>query len=120
MTRPRACGYVAISPRSQTTSGLGRREVPDDVVTWRRGIGAPHWLWVVELQDRHAATDGPRCVLGEIVIDATSDDQWVNALFGNLPGLTMQWPNLGEDIEIADSAQGDTPYITGCALHVPS
>jgi len=96
------------------------RELSDDVVVWHTGISTSHWLWIVELQDLEAADEGPRCVIGEVAIDATSDDSWVNPLFGNLPGITVHWPSLGDDIEIADSSQDETPYFTGCALHVRS
>jgi hypothetical protein len=99
---------------------LRSRDLPDDVVVWHSGISTSHWLWIVELQDRGAADDGPRCVIGEIAIDATSDDNWINPLFGNLPGITVFWPSLGDDIEIADSIQDGTPYLSGSALHVRS
>jgi hypothetical protein len=90
----------------------------EDVVVWHTGIAASHWLWIVELQDKDAAKASPRCVLGEIAIDATSDDNWVNPLFGNLPGVTVEWPSLGEEIEWGKSSQDHTPYHTGCVLHV--
>jgi hypothetical protein len=95
------------------------RDLPEDVVVWHTGISTSHWLWIVELQDRDAAAEGPRCVVGEVAIDATSDDHWINPLFGNLPALSVHWPSLGDDIEIADSTQDETPYLSGCALHVP-
>jgi len=98
--------------------GLRTRGLPEDVVLWHLGISTSHWLWVVELQLREAAAISSRCVLGEIVIDATSDDPWPNPLFGNLPGLTMHWPSLGDDIMDAGSDQDETPYLTGCALHL--
>ncbi len=98
--------------------GLRRRQAHHDVVVWHTGISTSHWVWVVELQLRDAARAGGSCVLGEIVFDATSDDQWINALFGNLPRITMQWPSLGEDIVTGTSGQDETPYLTGCPLHV--
>jgi hypothetical protein len=109
-----------VTEAAEYMRGLRFRDLPQDVVIWHTGIYSSHWLWVIELQDRRAADIGPRCVLGEITIDATSDENWVNFLFGNLPGLTMHWPSLGDDIEIADSEQDATPYLTGCALHVAS
>jgi hypothetical protein len=99
---------------------LRTRAPVEDVVQWHTGIAASHWLWVVELQNREAAMASPACVLGEVAIDATSDDNWVNPLFGNLPGVTFEWPSLGEEIEWEESAQDGTPYRTGCALHVSS
>jgi Papain-like cysteine protease AvrRpt2 len=109
-----------VTQASDYKRALRFREAHEDVVTWHTGIFTSHWMWVVEIQDRDAAEAGRRCVLGELAIDATSDENWVNFLFGNLPGLTMAWPSLGDDIEIADSGQEETPYLTGCALHVPS
>lgn len=108
-----------VSEVADYKQGLRRREAHHDVVVWHTGISTSHWLWVIELQDREAARRGAVCVLGEIVFDATSDDQWVNALFGNLPGLTMHWPSLGDHIVMATSGQGTAPYLTGCPLHVP-
>ena len=99
---------------------LRSRSLPSDVIVWHTGISTSHWLWIIELQDREAADHGPRCVIGEVAIDATSDDSWVNPLFGNLPGITVLWPSLGDDIELADSTQDGTPYLSGCALHVRS
>lgn len=97
---------------------LRERQPTKDVVDWHTGIAASHWLWIVELQDREAARRSRECVLGEIAIDATSDEQWVNPLFGNLPGVIICWPDLGEQIDVAPSDQDTTPYPTGCALHV--
>jgi hypothetical protein len=99
---------------------LRQRQAVQDVVDWHTGISVSHWLWIVELQDRAAAARSPDCVLGEVAIDATSDEQWVNPLFGNLPGATFFWPSLGEEIEVGSSAQDLAPYATGCVLHVGS
>jgi hypothetical protein len=95
---------------------LRRRGVPRDVFTWHVNMSSSHWLWVVELQDRALAAKGRRCVLGEVAIDATSDDQWPNPLFANLPGLLVRWPRLGDETDEATSSQTE-PYLTGCALH---
>jgi hypothetical protein len=97
---------------------LRARGLPHEVVRWHVNVSGSHWLWVIELQDRELARRGPDCVLGEIALDATSDDQATNPLFGNLPGRLMRWPELGEDMEIADLAVDTPPYQSGCALHV--
>lgn len=96
---------------------LRRRGLHQDVVQWHESISTSHWLWVIEVQRTRAAKRSSRCVIGELVIDATSDDEWVNPLFGNLPGLTMQWPDLGDRIELVPSGQGRAPYDSGCLLH---
>jgi len=88
-----------------------------DVVAWHANMSASNWIWVTELQDREAAANSHACVLGEIAIDATSDDQWPNPVFGNLPGMTLRWPELGLDLEWARSEQGETPYASGAAIH---
>lgn len=103
---------------AQYKHALRFRRLPEDVVAWHINADASHWLWIVELQDRAAAARSTRCVLGEIGIDATSDDQWPNPLFGNLPGIVVRWPGLGDDIDWANSSQGSKLYRTGVALHV--
>ena len=93
--------------------------MPTAVIPWHVSASASHWVWVVELQDRDLAAEGRRCVLGEVVIDATSDDQWPNPLFANLPGLLIRWPSLGDATEEAETEPLAQPYLTGCALHDP-
>jgi hypothetical protein len=106
-----------VAPVPVYKRALRSRGIPDDVVTWHVNESASRWLWIVELQDCAAAAEGPECVIGEIAIDATSDDQWPNPLFGNLPGVVMRWPGIGDDIEWGESTQDGRPYLTGCALH---
>jgi hypothetical protein len=103
---------------SEYMVALRARQPVSEVVNWHVGIPVSHWLWIVELQSRAAAAESTKCVLGEVAIDATSDEQWVNPLFGNLPGVVFFWPSLGDDIDVAASGQDLTPYATGCALHV--
>jgi hypothetical protein len=97
---------------------LRSRGLTDDVVAWHAGISASHWVWVTELQDANAAQQGPECVLGEIVIDATSDSHRPNQLFANLPGWRMRWPALGSSTTALPSTQTEF-YASGCALHDP-
>lgn len=97
---------------------LRSRGLSPDVVAWHAGISASHWVWVTELQDPDAARLGRRCVLGEIVIDATSDSQRPNQLFANLPGWRLRWMTLGS-FTTALPSQGAALYDTGCALHDP-
>jgi hypothetical protein len=98
---------------------LRTRDLADDVIAWHAGISASRWVWVTELQDVAAAEQDPSCVLGEIVIDATSDSQRPNQLFANLPGWRIRWPALGSSTTALPSAQQE-PYLSGCALHDPS
>ncbi len=97
---------------------LRTRGLSDEVVAWHAGISASHWIWVTELQDRAAAERGPTCVLGEVVIDATSDSRRPNQLFGNIPGRRLLWPGLGSPTTAARSNPAE-PYLSGCALHDP-
>jgi hypothetical protein len=96
---------------------LRERNLSADVVNWHARTSSSHWVWVVELQDRAAAADGPECVVGEVVIDATSDDIKPNFLFANLPGRVMRWAQLGAQTETAPSTQTEL-YRSACALHV--
>jgi hypothetical protein len=98
---------------------LRGRGVPPEVVAHHARISCSHWVWIVELQDRSLAAKGRRCVLGEVVIDATSDGLKPNFLFANLPGRVMRWEALGGPTLSADVPKGE-PYETGCALHAPS
>ena len=97
---------------------LRTRGLPDDVVRWHVNISGSHWVWITELQRRTAAAVGPECVIGEVAIDATSDEEWSNALFVNVPGLVIRFPALGDEVEWKGSSQSPaTPYRSGCALH---
>ena len=89
-----------------------------DVIAWHTNMSGSNWIWVTELQDRAQASKGRTCVVGEVAIDATSDDQWPNPIFGNLPGMTMRWPEIGLDMEWAQSEQDASPYASGSAIHV--
>jgi hypothetical protein len=96
--------------------GLRSRGVPPEVVHFLARVSLSHWVWVAELQDRVAAAAGRQCVIGEIVIDATSDDRHPNFLCGNLPGRLMRWPALGALTQSTTSSQADL-YTSGAALH---
>jgi len=70
---------------------------------------------VTELQDRVAAKTDRRCVVGEIVIDATSDHYDPNFLVGNLPGYWLGWRATAPEWHgVSDSTE---LYETGAALH---
>jgi hypothetical protein len=108
-----------VTETSEYKRALRDRDLPQEVRDHHAGISCSHWVWVVELQDRAAVDDGPDCVLGEIVIDATSDDIRPNFLCANLPGKVMRWEQLGAKTIASDVPVGG-PYETGCALHVLS
>jgi hypothetical protein len=101
---------------SEYKRSLRTRELADDVVAWHVRLSASHWVWVTEVQDVAAAARGRRCVLGEIVIDATSDSRHSNQLFANIPGWRLRWAALGAPTTALQSEQKDM-YLSGCALH---
>jgi Papain-like cysteine protease AvrRpt2 len=96
---------------------LRDRGISADVQRWHALTGASHWVWVVELQDTAAAARGRECVLGEVIIDTTSDDREPNFLSANLPGYKMRWVALGAPTDTQAAEQREL-YETGCALHV--
>jgi hypothetical protein len=91
------------------------RGVPPDVALAHQLVGTSKWIWVVELQDDTLAASSRRCVLGEIIIDATSDEHDPNLLFGNLLGRRYTWTEAGQ-LFGADASPGE-PYTTGTAIH---
>lgn len=98
---------------------LRARGVSSDVYRWHAQAGTSHFVWVVELQDVAAAAEGHECVLGEVLVDATSDDLSPNFLSAHLPGHKMRWAELGAPTETQPAEQTDL-YRTGCALNVPT
>lgn len=109
--------YVTTSAKYR--QGLRNRGLSNDVIQWHSRCNASHWVWVIELQDRKAAALGNRCVIGEIVIDATSDDRAPNFFSANLPGYLKRWNELGGETQTETSSHRDL-YQSGCALHVGS
>jgi hypothetical protein len=96
--------------------GLIDRGVAPDARTWLNLTSGSHWVWVVELQDRRAAEKGRRCVVGEMVVDATTDERNAHVLMGIMPGHVYRWrePKRGESSEPCE--QTDL-FATGCAIH---
>jgi hypothetical protein len=91
------------------------RGMPPDVAAAHRLVGTSKWIWVVELQDEVLARTDTRCVLGEIIIDPTSDKRDPNLLFGNLVGRRYTWTEAGQLLD-AEASVGE-PYKTGTAIH---
>lgn len=112
-----------LRPRTYVTTSadykrrLRDRGLPERVASWHAQISMSHWVWVVELQDRQAAVKGKDCVIGEIVIDATSDRLHPNYLTANLPGWVMRWAHLGAETEALKVDAVSDLYETGTALH---
>lgn len=53
----------------------GRQGRHDEAVRIARMANLPHWVWVVEFQDRPCRKAGKPCVKAEVVFDATSHDE---------------------------------------------
>jgi hypothetical protein len=95
---------------------LAQRGLTADARAWLNMSSASHWVWAVELQDMKAAAKGRNCVIGEMIVDATTDERNAHVLFGLMPGRVYRWsdPKRGETKE--PSQQVDL-YSTGCAIH---
>lgn len=52
-----------------------RQERHDEALRVIRMCQLPHWVWVVEFQDRTAREEGRPCVLAEVVFDSTTHDE---------------------------------------------
>lgn len=96
--------------------GLTDRDITADARTWLNLTSGSHWVWVVELQDRRAAEKGQKCVIGEMLVDATTDERSAHVLMGIMPGHVYRWrePKRGESSE--SCTQTDL-FKTGCAIH---
>jgi hypothetical protein len=92
------------------------RELSDDALLWLSMSGGSHWIWVVELQDRRAALKGEDCVLGEMVVDATTDERHAHVLFGLMPGAVYRWSEPKRGSEARQPVGQVTAYASGCAI----
>lgn len=82
-------------------------------------VPSGRWLWVCEIQDADLAATNPKCVLGEIAVDATSDGHDLVFLFANLPGVRVSWtgPRRARQA-IPVSTRSFAPYLTGTVLNI--
>lgn len=97
---------------------LEQRNVPTDVTPLIKRLSTSQWIWVVEAQDRDAASSGRKCVVGEIVLDATSSGV-DTPLIMYLPGAAIIWPELiGSTSTFSTSQNGDDYAESGTAIHV--
>lgn len=93
---------------------MRERLMPDPIRELFRDQGGSRWVWVTEFQDRSLAETDAICVLGEVVMDATSAGADPNRLFACLPGLVYLWDDDGL---LAIDAEDYEPYISGSAVH---
>lgn len=96
---------------------LPKRGLSGKAITWLRMSSASHWVWVVELQDRRAAVRTQRCVVGEMVVDATADDRHAHVLFGLMPGAAYRWSEPKGGRESRKAVDQVDRFDTGCAIH---
>ncbi len=96
---------------------LADRNLSSDARMWLSMSSASRWIWVVELRDRRAAAKGEDCVLGEMVVDATTDERHAHVLFGLMPGAAYRWSEPKRGSEARQSISQVTAYSTGCAIN---
>jgi hypothetical protein len=98
---------------------LFERGLPGRAAEAHAQVASARWIWVLEIQDASLASETPHCVLGELALDATSDEADLIYLFANLPGLRAVWPR-GQTTPDVDLEPPETfsPYETGTALNV--
>ena len=92
------------------------RHLSPDAHIWLSMSGASRWVWVVEMQDRRAAAKGDDCVIGEMVVDATTDERHAHVLFGLMPGAAYRWSEPKRGSEARRAVTQVKPYATGCAI----
>lgn len=97
---------------------LRARGLPAEIAGLHARMIASHWIWVTELQDTRLAERGKKCVVGELVVDSTSDDRTPHLLFANLPSILMSWPEINSP-GVGVTTESYEPYETGCVIHVP-
>jgi hypothetical protein len=93
------------------------RGVPPEIAASHRFVGTSNWIWITELQDPAVASRSRRCVIGEIAVDATSNQEDPNLIFGNLPGVKYIWPDEGSVAVVDETAPTYDAYETGTAIH---
>jgi hypothetical protein len=74
---------------------LAERQPVEEIVLHHRTTPASAWVWVTEFHERDA--DGQECVVGEVVMDATSHPARPRLVMANIPGRCFQL--LPEDTE---------------------
>jgi hypothetical protein len=93
-----------------------QRGVAASVCEELRPVGTSKWIWVTELQDPEIAKGSRECVLGEIVLDATTDELDINPLFAYVLGDSYVWRDADERPD--SEPRGYTgPYLSGTAVH---
>ena len=95
---------------------MAERGLPESLRNVCFGVGAPTWIWVVELQDTKKAAQSRRCVIGEIAFDATSSSLSPGPLFGSYEGAAYSWPSPRKVLR-HDLREDATPYLSATSVH---
>src|SRR5687767_6438102 len=83
---------VVLRDASDYKIGLPDRGLADVAVRALRLARLPHYVWVVEAQDRDAREAGEPSVLAEVVFDSTSHDLTPYRCALLLPGAIATYP----------------------------
>lgn len=95
---------------------LADRGLSKDALIWLSMSAGSRWIWVIELQDRKAA-ESPDCVVGEMIVDATTDERHAHVLFGLMPGVAYRWSEPKRGRESRKPVDQIDRFRTGCAIH---
>ena len=97
-------------------SQLKARGAPDSMRSKFRMADLPRWIWVAEIHDAKRRRDQKHDhVVGELVIDATSDRYNPRMIIGFIPGELLEWTGMpGEPAtRYATDIDHATRYLSG-------
>jgi hypothetical protein len=95
-------------PAARYVERLGERGIPAAIVNHHIYAPKSGWLWVSEFQDRMRSAD--ERVLGEIAIDATSQQLNPTPLFANIDGWAYLWEENQEEPRVIQLAQASAHF----------
>ncbi len=88
------------------------RDRADDVMRREYGLARlPRYVWVVEAVDRTLRDAGKPCVLGEVVLDATSPEHDPDIIAVNVHGIMWVQQTSGDERLV--ERPGAAPYASG-------
>jgi len=103
--------HTYLTTASQYKERLGSRGLDPDLTRAYRLARWPYRVWVTEAVDRQIRESGdPKCVLGEVIYDATSTDHDSLMLAAHAPGVAWIRTTEGEVFPLTCS---NAPYETG-------
>jgi hypothetical protein len=96
---------------SRFKAALSGRRLPAEVIEEYRLARFSRYVWVVEIFDRDLAKESAKCVVGEVIYDATSSDHDPLALAIHVPGAV--WMRRTEDSAIRPKECAIAAYSSG-------